>query len=165
MRLGAVQPAANPDIFISYSRRDRRRIARLAGFLNALGLVVWFDADLPAGRRFPEELFGQVARARLVLVCWSRSACRSEWVADEARMAMNLGKLVSCRIKTCRPAGPFADIHHLDLRGWSGVSHAKDWHQLLRQLGDRLDRPDIVAPESRDSRLISRLRSAFIAPR
>ena len=40
------------DVFISYKRRTRPKIEQIAAALEALGLDVWFDANLEAGSSF-----------------------------------------------------------------------------------------------------------------
>ncbi len=48
------------EVFISYSRKDRARIAPIAAGLREIGVDVWYDSEISAG-----ENFSAVIRARL----------------------------------------------------------------------------------------------------
>ncbi len=56
------------DVFISYKRRVRPQVERVAAALRAEGLDVWFDAALEAGSSFSAEISAQVRGARCILV-------------------------------------------------------------------------------------------------
>ena len=81
------------DIFISYARADQTVARRLAQRFEKRGATVWFDAGLGAGDDFRDEIDRQIRRARGVVVIWSAAARDSDWVLDEAKQALDLGKL------------------------------------------------------------------------
>ena len=57
------------DVFISYKSRMRPRVREIAAALEELGLTVWFDAELEAGRSFAAVINSELAKARCVIVC------------------------------------------------------------------------------------------------
>jgi hypothetical protein len=62
------------DVFISYSQKDRGRVAPVAKRLTELGVDAWFDLELSAGERFDAIIHERLREARAVLVCWSPDA-------------------------------------------------------------------------------------------
>jgi TIR domain-containing protein len=54
------------DVFISYSRGQRERVKVIADKLSALKLNVWFDAALPPGESFGDEVEGEINAAKCV---------------------------------------------------------------------------------------------------
>jgi hypothetical protein len=84
-----------PDIFISYSQKDRSAAEALARRLAGMGLSVWWDTDLVGGEKFREVIEVQLKAARAVVVLWSSNSVESRFVVDEADMAAATGKLVS----------------------------------------------------------------------
>src|SRR6202008_4052396 len=82
------------DIFISYKSEDRAKIEPLAHSLEAQGWSVWWDRNLIGGDEFEIVLPRELAKARCVIVAWSRSALGSHFVMEEARLARQASKLV-----------------------------------------------------------------------
>jgi hypothetical protein len=87
------------DVFISYARTDAAWATAIAAEIERRGLSVWYDTTgLTAGGEFASEIERQLDAAKAVLVLWSRTSARSEWVRDEADHAKRSGKLVSVLI-------------------------------------------------------------------
>mgnify|MGYP001810019383 CR=1 FL=1 len=59
------------DVFISYKRRKRPQVERIASALRALKVSVWFDARLEPGVSFSAEIAQEVRSAKAVLVSWT----------------------------------------------------------------------------------------------
>ncbi len=75
--------AGVPHFFISYSHADATYVKRLAGYLESYGLPAWYDADLPWGARFTQEIRQRITDALAVIVVMSPAAEDSEWVERE----------------------------------------------------------------------------------
>ena len=60
------------DVFLSYSREDRDRVAPLVHALEKLGLSVWWDRAIDPGARFEEEIDQEIQSAGCVVVAWSK---------------------------------------------------------------------------------------------
>jgi tetratricopeptide (TPR) repeat protein len=81
-------------VFLSYAHEDRERALELVGLLDERGVRVWWDRELVAGDHWPLVLEVKLRRAQRVIVLWSRSSVRSEFVKHEAQKALHLNKLV-----------------------------------------------------------------------
>jgi hypothetical protein len=72
------------DIFISYAREDRPRAEAIAKALEEHGWSVWWDRDIRAGKNIASVIEEEIGRARCVVVLWSATSVRRDWVNDEA---------------------------------------------------------------------------------
>jgi len=118
------------DVFISYARADEGMARRVAKALEAGGLDVWWDADLPAHRAYSEIIERNLEQARAVVVLWSSTAARSQWVRAEADFARNAGKLAQAQLDGTMPPMPFNQIQCADLKGWRGGGSHAGWAKL-----------------------------------
>jgi hypothetical protein len=75
------------DVFLSYASEDLGRIAALVRALGALGWSVWWDRRIPPGKTFSQVIKTELESARCVVVVWSVSSIKSEWVEIEASEA------------------------------------------------------------------------------
>ena len=108
------------DIFISYARADRDRIEKLAAALETQGYSVWWDKRIQSGAEFSKDIEAELAAAKAVVVCWSKSANDSRWVKDEANAGAEAGKLMTLTIDGELPPLGFRQFHCADLSGWKG---------------------------------------------
>lgn len=118
------------DVFISYARDDEPVARRVARALEEAGLDIWWDADLPAHRAYSEEIERNLADAKAVVVLWSKTASKSQWVRAEADFARNAGKLVQAGADGTMPPMPFNQIQCADLSGWRGTAKHAGWAKL-----------------------------------
>jgi TolB-like protein len=118
------------DVFLSYARDDEALARRVATALQAAGLDVWWDADLPAHRAYSEIIEHNLEEARAVVVLWSKTAAKSQWVRAEADFARNAGKLVQAQVDGALPPMPFNQIQCADLKGWRGSYSHRGWAKL-----------------------------------
>ena len=117
-------------MFVSYARVDQALARRVAKALQALGLDVWWDADLPAHRAYSEVIERNLEAAKAVVVLWSKTAAKSQWVRAEADFARNAGKLVQAQVDGTLPPMPFNQIQCADLNGWKGGASHPGWAKL-----------------------------------
>ena len=123
------------DIFISYRSNDRTRVEHIVQALQQRGLSVWWDPKLRGGQRFARVIATELAQARAVVVAWSHLSVESEWVADEAQEAKDLGKLVPILIDDVRPPLGFRSLQNLSLVDWDGQAS----HPSIQALFDAID--------------------------
>ncbi len=140
-------PRGAPDIFISYKREERREVGEIARRLEALGLTVWFDAELRSGTSFDAEIDRNVRAAKCVLVCWSPGAVASEWVRGEATIGRQRGVLAAAILKPCDLPAPFNLIHAEDLTAGTGPENPA-WLALAERIGALLGRPGLAPFEA-----------------
>ena len=118
------------EVFISYARDDEAIARRVAEALRKAGLVVWWDADLPAHRSYSEVIERNLESAGAVVVLWSKIAAKSQWVRAEADFARNAGKLVQAQVDGTLPPMPFNQVQCADLQGWRGSAKHRGWAKL-----------------------------------
>ena len=118
------------DVFISYARNDEAVARRVAKALQSAGRDVWWDADLPAHRAYSEEIERNLEAAKVVVVLWSKTAAKSQWVRAEADFARNAGKLVQATVDGALPPMPFNQVQCADLKGWRGAPKQHGWVKL-----------------------------------
>src|SRR5579862_7789673 len=82
------------DVFISYSKADRLLVEQLAAYLAAEGWSVWWDRHLTAGDAYRDEIAIELAKARAVLVVWTETSIKSDFVRAEAGRAKADAKLI-----------------------------------------------------------------------
>ena len=118
------------DVFISYARADQSAARRVGNALQAAGLDVWWDADLPAHRAYSDVIEDKLKEARAVVVLWSAAAASSQWVRAEADFARSAGKLVQAQLDGTLPPMPFNQIQCADLQRWKGAASHPGWTKL-----------------------------------
>jgi adenylate cyclase len=117
-------------IFVSYARPDEPHAERIAEALRANGYEVWRDDELPAHRAFSEVIEERLRDAAAVVVLWSETAAKSQWVRAEADTARNSAKLIQAQLDGTLPPLPFNQIQCADLRDWAG-EETSGWRKLL----------------------------------
>ena len=138
------------DVFISYARSDEAVARRLAKSLEATGLSVWWDADLPAHRAYSDIIERNLADAKAVVVLWSKSAAVSQWVRAEADFARNAGKLVQAQLDGTLPPMPFNQIQCADLKGWRGSAKHSGWAKLQGSVRSLVSGEELQPTASRE---------------
>ena len=59
------------DIFVSYARFDKARVAPIVAALEAQGWSVWWDPSIAPGEEFDRLIADELQRARTVVVVWT----------------------------------------------------------------------------------------------
>src|SRR5262245_9216283 len=86
------------DIFISYAKTDRPLASKLAAMLEAEGWTTWWDTSLTIGDDFRNEIMTELGRARAVIVVWTDTSIKSDWVRSEAGRAQADRKLIPVKL-------------------------------------------------------------------
>ena len=140
-------------VFVSYARPDELHAERVAAGLRAKGYEVWRDDELPAHRSFSDVIEERLKDAIAVVVLWSASAAKSQWVRAEADTARNSAKLIQVQLDDTLPPLPFTQIQCADLSGWDGISETAAWRKLLASVavlvGNNGDAGQQLAPSRR----------------
>jgi adenylate cyclase len=128
------------DIFVSYARSDKARVAPLVAAVETQGWSVWWDPEIDAGQQFDDQIEEELKAAKAVLVVWTPSSVASRWVRGEAREAADLGTLVPARFDGARLPMDVRAIHTTDMDGWGDNANSPPFQALLRALSTMIAR-------------------------
>jgi adenylate cyclase len=128
------------DIFVSYARSDKARVAPLVAAIEAQGWSLWWDPEIDAGQQFDDQIEEELKAAKAVLVIWTPSSVASRWVRGEAREAADLGTLVPARFDGARLPMDVRAIHTTDMDGWADNANGPQFQALLRALSAMIAR-------------------------
>ncbi|RZV50110.1 MAG: TIR domain-containing protein [Sphingomonadaceae bacterium] len=135
------------DIFLSYARADQSRVTKLAAALEGAGYSIWWDKHLKGGHQFSEDIEAAIARAKAVLVVWSKDAVKSEWVRDEAAYGRDHNKLVPVRIDDTLPPMGYRQRHAINLDDPDAMAALTE--ALDRHVGGKHQAPELDTPKTR----------------
>ena len=122
------------DVFVSYARSDKERVAPLVAAIEAQGWSVWWDPAIDAGQQFDDQIEAELKAAKAVLVVWTPTSAASRWVRGEAREAADRGTLVPVRFDGASLPMDVRAIHTTDLDGWGEDTASAQFQSLLRAL-------------------------------
>jgi len=128
------------DVFISYARTDKERVAPLVAAIEAKGWSVWWDPEIAAGQQFDDQIEAEINAARAVLVVWTPTSVASRWVRGEAREAAERGILVPVRFEDARLPMDVRALHTTDLDNWGEDPESPPFQEILRALGSMITR-------------------------
>jgi hypothetical protein len=141
------------DVFISYKRRMRPQVAKIAAELRSHGVDVWYDAGIDAGSRFSAEIAKALRAAKCVLVCWTNDAFphggdQTGWVIAEASFGHDRGILVPVMLEPSDLDPPWNVLHTENLVSWAADParplHADEaWQRTLMAIGRKIGRFDL----------------------
>jgi adenylate cyclase len=138
------------DIFVSYARADKARVAPLVAAMEAQGWSVWWDPEIAPGREFDDEIDAALMAAKAVLVVWTPISVASRWVRGEARDAAERGVLVPVRFERARLPIDVRAIHTTDLDEWGEDPASTPAQECLRALAAMIARTE-AKPGSADA--------------
>ncbi|MGB9332162.1 MAG: TIR domain-containing protein [Steroidobacteraceae bacterium] len=122
------------DVFVSYSRSDKARVAPLVAAIEAQGWSVWWDPAIDAGQQFDDQIDTELQAANAVLVVWTPTSVASRWVRGEARDAAERGILVPVRFEDARLPIDVRAIQTTNLDTWEEDAASAPFQDLLRSL-------------------------------
>jgi adenylate cyclase len=128
------------DVFVSYARSDKGRVAPLVAAIEGKGWSVWWDPEITPGQEFDDQIDAEIDKARAVLVVWSPVSVASRWVRGEAREAAERGILVPVRFEQARLPMDVRAIHTTDLDGWNDDAASPQAQEFLRALATMIAR-------------------------
>ena len=125
------------DIFLSYASEDRERARLVAQLLEGRSWTVWWDRKIPAGVAYDEVIEREIGAAKYVVVLWSISSTKSEWVKNEAASAVEQEKLIPVQIDDIKLPLEFRRRQTLNLSGWSGDASDTRLESLFEALSTK----------------------------
>jgi adenylate cyclase len=134
------------DVFVSYARNDKARVAPLVAAIEAKGWSVWWDPEITPGQQFDDQIDAEINAALAVLVVWTPVSVASRWVRGEAREAAERGILVPVRFEQARLPMDVRAIHTTDLDGWGENAASPPAQEFLRALGALIARAQASRP-------------------
>jgi adenylate cyclase len=126
------------DIFVSYSRQNKSRVAPLVRALEAEGWSVWWDPEITPGEEFDTLISRELDQARALVVVWTPDSVDSRWVRGEARDAADRGVLVPVRFDNARLPIDFRALHTTDLDDWAEDPGRPTFRSLCKALESKL---------------------------
>jgi adenylate cyclase len=135
------------DVFVSYARLDKARVAPLVAALERRGWSVWWDPDITPGEEFDSQIEMQLQAAGAVVVVWTPTSVASRWVRGEAREAADRSILIPVRFEGARLPMDVRAIHTIDLDQWNQDPGSAAFQDLCRAVEALLARqPPATAP-------------------
>jgi hypothetical protein len=137
------------DVFISYKQRMRPKVVLIARALEQLGVSVWFDAELRAGKSFGAVINAELSKAGCVIVCWTPDAFAAEdgsdisWVEGEATIARERKVIVPIMLERTPLKAPWNMFHTERLMEWNGDPNDAAWLRVLDAIGKLIGRPGL----------------------
>jgi len=128
------------DVFVSYARSDKARVAPLVGAIVAQGWTVWWDPEITPGQEFDDMIEAEIEAAKAVMVVWTPTSVASRWVRGEAREAADRGKLVPVRFDNARLPMDVRAIQTTDLDDWAENPSSPAAKEFLHALGAMIAR-------------------------
>jgi adenylate cyclase len=123
------------DVFVSYARSDKARVAPLVAAIEANNWTVWWDSEIYSGQDFDRQIAAELKIAAAVLVIWTPNSVESRWVRGEAREGAERGILVPVRFDSAELPIDVRTFHTTDLDGWDGDPRSSQVQEVLRALG------------------------------
>lgn len=130
------------DVFISYKRSDRPKIAALASALRRMGVEVWFDLSLRTGDRFDDVIEANARACRAMVVCWTNACFADEdsgYVRWEAGIGRERGVVAPIALESPSSIAFDGDWDRLqteDLSHWLTAPPAKAGEEALDRVGE-----------------------------
>jgi hypothetical protein len=143
-------------VFISYSRKHRKYVRRLADHLvQGAGVEVWFDYELVTGERWDNVVRQKIDECAALIVVMTPDAENSHWVAEEVARARDQGKVLLPLLRRGSPIFGFMTVHYEDVRDGSmpGDRFVAD----VRKAAALGPRPPVEPPPRRRTRWLPAL--------
>jgi adenylate cyclase len=128
------------DVFISYARSDKARVAPLVAAIETRGWTAWWDPEIDAGQQFDDQIEVELLAAAAVVVVWTATSVASRWVRGEAREAADRNVLVPVRFDAARLPMDVRAIHTIDFDTWNEDPGSAAFQDLARALDSMITR-------------------------
>ena len=130
------------EIFLSYKSEDRPRAKIIAEALEQQGYSVWWDMTIPPGKTFDEVIEKALDSAKCVVVLWSRKSVLSDWVKEEASVAVKRRILLPVLIDDVKIPIGFKRIQAARLVDWQGTLPNPEFDLLLKSVAEIVGRKE-----------------------
>jgi len=134
--LDGVRPLKNQvaKVFISYARKDKSFVKKLAGELEGQGIIVWWDYDsLKGGQDWQKEIERGIKQCNFFLVTLTPEAIASEWVGNEITYASQIQKtIIPLHLKECDIPIGLIQKQYIDFEKQTQKAAIKELTELLK---------------------------------
>ena len=130
-------------VFVSYSRKDRARVAQLVSAIEAAGFTVWWDKAISAGTEFDREIDSALNRAGAVVVVWSEDSTKSRWVREEADDGLKREILIPVSFDGTPPPRGFKLLQVQDLSRYDPDLPSEEMNALLQRIAEVSNKPAV----------------------
>jgi len=103
------------ELFVSYSRKDKKRVRRIVKLLEAGGMSVAWDNHFLPGTSWRKAIEQALEASSCVVVLWSQNSVKSHWVVEEATYALDHNKIVPARLDDVRLPIGFREVQTFNL--------------------------------------------------
>ncbi|MCM2310945.1 MAG: TIR domain-containing protein [Steroidobacteraceae bacterium] len=128
------------DVFISYARTDRHRVAPLVAAIEAQGWSAWWDPAITPGQEFDRLIARELADATAVVVVWTADSVESRWVRGEARDGADRNILVPLRMGNAILPIDFRALHTIELPDSPAAAQSPAFQEVLGALRSLIER-------------------------
>ncbi|MBC8351546.1 MAG: toll/interleukin-1 receptor domain-containing protein [Planctomycetes bacterium] len=125
------------DIFLAYSRANSQKADQFRAAFKKEGYSVFVDVNTPTGARWREHIETQLNACDVLVVLWSKTSVKSDYVKEEADVAKDSKKLFPVMITKCDLPYGFRSYQTLDLTSWRGDLNAPQWRRLIEDIRSR----------------------------
>ncbi len=124
------------EIFISYSRKDRKLSKKLLKALEVRGWNIFLDESaIEPGERWDSKLESMLDKALCVLVLWTSHSYKSEWVRNEASEAIRSDTYFPVLLGDAeQPPLEYRKRQVFQLGDWKGDPETERFKALLTRL-------------------------------
>jgi hypothetical protein len=135
-------------IFVSYSSHDAQRVRAIVDALEAEGLKVFWDQEIPYGEDWESYIGIRLEAAPIVIAVWSQDSVKSRYVRSEVNRVIKRNVLVPVTIDAVEPPFGFEHINSANLVQWladgGGVLPPRLKSSILRKMRKLDDRVSTV---------------------
>src|SRR6187200_871996 len=128
------------DVFVSYARSDKPRVAPLVAAIQAKGWSVWWDPAIDPGQEFDRQIAAELKATSAVLVVWTPNSVESRWVRGEAREGAERGILVPIRFERADLPIDVRALHTTDFDDWGEDPRSRPAQEVIRALDGMIAR-------------------------
>lgn len=132
------------DIFLAYSRANSKKAGQFREAFEKEGFSVFVDVDMPAGVRWREHIEKQLNSCSVLVVLWSKTSVKSDYVKEEADIAKDRQKLFPVMITKCELPYGFRSFQTIDLTSWRADPNAPQWKRLIKDIRHRIRAADVA---------------------
>ncbi len=137
------------DVFLSYAREDAARAQQIAEGLQAEGVEVFWDNEIPPGSTWADYIESKLTQCKALIVLWSEHSTKSQWVREEARMGRDKGFLIPVMIDASTPPFGFGELQAANLADWHGQRDEPNWRRFATAVSNATkSAPRQAAPQA-----------------